>query len=274
MTEKPKNYLTYSIRNQLFKFLEKRNYIVNNFSGETNLKNFFNSIKPVEIEEGLIRIGGQHDGGYLVPNLLDSIKYCFSPGVDVNANFELQLASEYNIESFMLDLYVDKAPVDNNSFNFIQKNLNTYNNDENITFEKWYRDSVGDTAEDSILQMDIEGYEYQVLFDIPHEILSKFKILVVEFHDFGRQLFEPIGHNYVGGLFQKLLGHFSVVHIHANNCCPVTEMKGFEIPKVVEITFLNKKYINPTGNESPIPHPLDEKNVIEYPDIYFKKMWE
>ena len=37
--------------------------------------------------------------------------------------------------------------------------------------------------------------------------------------------------------------------------------------------FLNKNYINPTGKEASIPHPLDEKNVPELPDSHFPKLW-
>ena len=37
--------------------------------------------------------------------------------------------------------------------------------------------------------------------------------------------------------------------------------------------ILNKNYINPTGKEASIPHPLDEKNVPERPDSHFPKLW-
>ncbi|MAW09524.1 MAG: hypothetical protein CMC23_05340 [Flavobacteriaceae bacterium] len=274
MQDKPKNLIRYKIRNFLFDYFRKKDYIINNYSGDTNLRNFFNSIKPIDIQEGLIRIGGNNDGGYLVPNVLEGIKYCFSPGVDDNVSFEKELSENYSIKSFMCDLSISSLPIEDPSFKFLKKNLNIYNNKENITFEDWFNDSVSENSGESILQMDIEGYEYKVLYDIPHKILSNFKILVVEFHEFSKFLFEPVGYHFVSGVFEKILSEFSVVHIHENNCCPSTTMKGIRIPKVVEMTFLNKKYINPTGKDASIPHPLDEKNVPSQPDSYFPKLWD
>ena len=274
MEDNPKNLIRYKIRNFLFDYLRKKDYIINNYSGDTNLRHFFNGIKPVDIQEGLIRVGGSNDGGYLIPNILEGIKYCFSPGIAENANFEKELSDKYNIKSFMLDLSVDNPPVENDSFEFLKKNLNVYNNKENITFEDWFMEAVGQNSGEAILQMDIEGYEYKVLYDIPHKIMSNFRILVIEFHDFSRFLFEPVGYHFVSGVFEKILSQFSVVHIHENNCCPSTTMKGIRIPKVVEITFLNKNYVNPTGKEASIPHELDEKNVPDLPDSFFPKLWE
>ena len=95
----------------------------------------------------------------MIPNILEGIKYCFSPGIAENANFEKELSDKYNIKSFMLDLSVDNPPVENDSFEFLKKNLNVYNNKENITFEDWFMEAVGQNSGEAILQMDIEGYE-------------------------------------------------------------------------------------------------------------------
>ena len=46
------------------------------------------TLYPVKTKYELIRVGGNNDGGYLIPNDLHSIATCFSPGVDVTANFE------------------------------------------------------------------------------------------------------------------------------------------------------------------------------------------
>ena len=118
MQDKPKNLIRYKIRNFLFDYFRKKDYIINNYSGDTNLRNFFNSIKPIDIQEGLIRIGGNNDGGYLVPNVLEGIKYCFSPGVDDNVSFEKELSENYSIKSFMCDLSINSLPIEDPSFKF------------------------------------------------------------------------------------------------------------------------------------------------------------
>jgi hypothetical protein len=50
-------------------------------SKQENLENFFAQINPVITEHELMRLGADHDGGYLIPNDLDGITACFSPGV-------------------------------------------------------------------------------------------------------------------------------------------------------------------------------------------------
>jgi hypothetical protein len=49
-------------------------------------------LKPIPFPSGLIRLGGPSDGGYLVPDDLDGVVSCFSPGVGEAASFELALA--------------------------------------------------------------------------------------------------------------------------------------------------------------------------------------
>ena len=54
------------------------------------------SLRPMDCGKKLIRIGGNEDGGYLVPDDLEGIEYCFSPGVSTTVDFETHLAdSEY-----------------------------------------------------------------------------------------------------------------------------------------------------------------------------------
>ena len=48
--------------------------------------------KSLNIEN--IRIGGENDGGYIVPNDLKDIKYCFSPGVGTISKFEKELTQK------------------------------------------------------------------------------------------------------------------------------------------------------------------------------------
>jgi hypothetical protein len=38
-------------------------------------------MRPIESGHPLVRLGGPKDGGYLVPDDLDGIAFCFSPGV-------------------------------------------------------------------------------------------------------------------------------------------------------------------------------------------------
>jgi hypothetical protein len=45
--------------------------------------------------------------------------------------------------------------------------------------------------QDLMLQMDSEGAEYAILFDLEREILSRLRILVIKFHVLHRALVDP-----------------------------------------------------------------------------------
>ena len=51
---------------------------------------------------------------------------------------------------------------------------------------------------DAILQMDIEGNEYEVLLDFEEVLMKRFRILVIEFHQF-YDLTTPFGHKIIQG---------------------------------------------------------------------------
>ena len=69
-----------------------------------DLERFIKKFRPKPVGKKLIRIGGNGDGAYLLPDDFDGISSCFSPGVDLSSNFEEELASKYSINSFMADL--------------------------------------------------------------------------------------------------------------------------------------------------------------------------
>jgi hypothetical protein len=117
-------------------FLLRCGYNISKVTSKNDLRSFFKTIHPVAINVELIRIGGKGDGGYLVPNDLEDIKACFSPGVSNISKFEEHLA-EMDIKSFMLDYSVNSPPVNNDLFVFEKKFLGDTNNEKFIRLEDW-----------------------------------------------------------------------------------------------------------------------------------------
>ena len=135
---------------------------------------------------------------------------------------------------------------------------------------------AGVNVADNILQMDIEGSEYSVILDTPIETLKKFRIILIEFHDFDL-LFSKFGFDIIESCFNKLLREFKVVHIHPNNCCGSFVQNGISLPRVLEFSFINKNRLSKIdySNATDFPHNLDVKNVkeleeITLPNIFFK----
>jgi Methyltransferase FkbM domain len=206
----------------------------------------------------LIRLGRAGDGGYLVPDDLSGIGYCFSPGVGPSSEFEEQLADR-NIRSFLADYSVDSPPIDRPEFIFDKKYLGVVDADPYITLATWKDKYLRGHEGDLLLQMDIEGAEYEVILSAPIELLNQFRILVIEFHSL-HKLFDPFAFGLIAASFRKLLQSFYVVHIHPNNSCEVARRGRIEIPSMMEFTFINKKRVSRTSPQTLFPHRLDCDN--------------
>jgi len=231
-------------------------------------------VRPMPTGHELVRIGDSGDGGYLVPDDLLGVAACFSPGVALNASFELQLAGR-GIKSFMADYSVDSPPVENPLFDFQKKFLGVDSSEPNIIrLDEWVNQkSPGD--DDLILQMDIEGAEWPILADAQISTLRRFRVVVLEMHDLGMMLTNAAGLRMAEAVFQKLQSIFITTHIHANNCTKAIRYRGVAIPPVVEITLLRRDRVEPNtlGTKVQIPHPLDEKNVPYFSDVKVPSYW-
>jgi hypothetical protein len=259
-----------SIKENVKSFLYKRNYRISQATDSNTLAQFFRSIKPISTDYNLIRIGGETDGGYLVPNDLEGIEVCFSPGVARIADFESDLAKR-GISCFLLDYSVDAPPINHKLIHFEKKYLGQTDNSMYTTLESCVQRNAPNQRE-FILQMDVEGDEYPVIFDTSCETLRKFRILVIEFHGM-ESLYDKYGFALVDLTFKKLLKDFDVVHIHPNNCAKPIAYGKYEIPPYMEFTFLRKDRISRRQPTLTFPHPLDRKNVSRNEDITLPRCW-
>lgn len=232
----------------------------------TILKDFFLNIKPYSTDKKLIRIGGNGDGGYLVPDDFEGVTTCFSPGIFNVTNFEHELAQNYGIKTFMADFSVDAPPTENEHFHFIKKFIGFDNRPDYLSLENWINEFADPTDKDLVLQMDIEGGEYDVLIDTSREVLKRFRILVIEFHDF-HWIFSKMGFSLINACLMKLKQDFDIVHIHPNNYEPLVEYGDFKVTPYIEFTFLRKDRIIKKNTTKYFPHELDCKNVSDLEDI-------
>ena len=252
------------------KFLINNNLFVHKVEKKENILNFLKNIKI--FKTNLIRIGSNNDGGYLVPDDLRDLSACFSPGVDMNVSFEKDLADR-KIPSYLLDYSIEKLPLENKFFKFEKKYLDIKNNKKNININTWIKkNSDLKKKEEFILQMDIEGSEYQVLLDLEENLLKKFRIMIIEFHSLNN-LLHPDGFRQIKAVFDKILKHFYIVHIHPNNIFEPLIYLDLEIPKLLEISFIRKDRLKELLRVNILPNKLDRKNVKDKPDVELPYYW-
>jgi hypothetical protein len=237
----------------------------------SDLRSLIRTLRPMDCGKEVVRIGGDRDGGYLIPSDLEGLKFCFSPGVGLVADFENHLA-DLGIRSFLADYSVTRPVIARPEFAFDKKYLGALDNERYMTLSSWKRKYLGAYSGDLLLQMDIEGGEYDVLCSTPDELIDQFRIIVIEFHYL---------HMLVGRAFfrlfetclRRLLRYFYIVHLHPNNCCGSISVEDIDIPKVIEFTFYNKKRVSHTMPATLFPHPLDRDNVPENSSLPLPRCW-
>jgi hypothetical protein len=166
----------------------------------------------------------------------------------------------------MADFSVENSPIANKYFSFEKIFIGFENHPNFINLENWIKKNAVPGDNEMILQMDIEGGEYNVLIETSSDLLKRFRIVLVEFHNL-ESLFDPMGFELISSCFYKLLKDFEIVHIHPNNFYKNVIHKGFEIPPLLEFTFLRKDRINSSFFTSSFPHELDKKNVLNNLEI-------
>jgi len=257
------------LKNIIKKILLQKGKIVSNiYFDKMKFEILFKKIHPIHGGYSLIRIGSNSDGGYLIPNDLSGIKYCFSPGVSDNSSFEESLFFNNSIQSYLCDNSIDSPNSKCEGIHFIKKHLGLKNNNELITFQEWINENPNDN--EMILQMDIEGDEYDIILNTTNEILEKFRIIVIEFHAV-EQIFTYGGFKLFDNTIQKILTNHTIVHIHPNNVIEPFKYLGYEIPTGIEVTFLrNDRIKNITGRKD-FPHKLDFPTNIGNKDFKLPK---
>ena len=225
----------------------------------------------------LIRLGNDGDGGYLVPNDLIGIEALFSPGVGKTSEFENDIAKK-NINVFMADASVSSPCMDNKRFNFLKKFVGSSSYDNFITMDDW----VGKAKplrkdSDLMLQMDIEGFEYETILRTSDSLMKRFRIMVFELHRLDLLFIDTstgsIKHNLLFRFFYKILQTHECVHIHMNNNSRIFKKGDIHIPEAMEFTFLRKDRVNTDIYTNEPSHELDVDNNRKKPHLGIPRCW-
>ena len=228
-------------------------------------------LRPAKTQRPLIRVGPHSDGGYLVPDDLDGISTCISPGVSDEVGFDFDLA-ERGMKIVMADASVDAPPIDHPKFSFVKKFIGIESDRDHLSLEELCAYADSDRSEDLMLQMDIEGDEWKVLLATNIETLKRFRILVVEFHDF-QQIFCQHSCDFIKSALSKILKTHRVVHVHPNNVHKPARFNGLSVPPVIEITFYRKDRPVHEGTTPILPNPLDSDCDPSKPPLEIGDCW-
>lgn len=221
----------------------------------------FQMLCPLKSNLYFERVGSKGDGGYLVPKEIGKIDAIFSPGVALNSDFELYFANK-GIDCFMVDASVTKPALSHPNFHFEAIWLSHCDiPGEAVTLKTWLNKTRFSKSKNLILQMDIEGGEYDCITSSDNETLDAFKVIIVELHHLN-YIFNQSKAKVIKITIQKILENHSVVHAHVNNNAKSFKINGVKFPEVLEVTFVRKDLIDKTYGYQLEKHELDQPNVV------------
>ena len=246
-------------------------YYIDKFSSKSEILDFIKILRPYSTEHKLIRLGGNYDGGYLIPDDLTNIKFNLSPGVGNRYNFELDLLKK-NITSYMYDASINSISSYLEGCLFIKKNIGSINKKDQISINDLIESFNLKKEEDLMLQMDIEGMEYETILSLSKKNLDCFRILIIEFHNL-REIKNKFFFKIVKSTLEKILQNFIICHIHPNNSCGINYINNIPIPNAIEISFIRKDRVRKKILTKNFPHPLDQPSIKNIEDIILPRIW-
>src|SRR5262245_37750379 len=202
---------------------------------------FLGHIHPADlVGSSKIRVGGPHDGGYVMIDDFSASRNAISLGIGWDASWDLDIATR-GLRVLQFDDTIETPPVDNPRFLFQKKKVvaHAVPPDEISVAEILKLEDI-DTDHDIIVKIDIDGDEWQVLETLSAEQMSRFRQIVVEchwIHNFGVQ---EDWRNQAMNVVRKLAQTHQVVHVHGNNNASFALLGGIPFPEVFELTLVRK----------------------------------
>lgn len=232
---------------------------------------FIARLRPQYPPRDLVRIGGDRDGGYLVPRDIDSYELLISPGVGDSYAFDRHFFGR-GVPSVLVDASVDVAPEPH--MVHLKKFLGGYTSEsEGLLCLQDLLETYGAGKKRIVLQMDIEGAEYEVLAATPESVLDRFGVIAMEAHHLGGLCYRgmlPV----IETAFARLLKNHFVAHIHVNNSGRVIPYRGNEIPDTIELTLLHRALYQPVPQARfTSPHPLDVPSLPQLAETPVPRSW-
>lgn len=256
----------------LEKWIEKSGYHLRRQTPQDEIRSLLRGLHPRESGHSLIRMGGNHDGGYLIPDDLSGISACFSPGIDETSAFELDCA-KHGMRLFLADASVSQVgpELSDTHHSFIKKFIGVSSDEIHLTLDEWV-DSTPEAEGELLLQMDIEGSEYEALLNCTPKLLNRFRIVCLELHHIGEWR-NPRYFQFVKKALDRLTTTHDCVHSHPNNSASIIRLGDMILPNVMELTFLRKDRMKSTELVTAFPHPLDADCVPNLPHVPLPTCW-
>ena len=195
-----------------------------------------------------VLMGYRGDGSYVMLDDFENIKIAYSIGIGNMIQFDNALRYK-GIDVYMYDHTIEKLPKERSQFHW--KKIGIGGNSERAYNIQTLLDMLKENGhlneKNMILKIDAEGAEWNALNDVPEEVLSQFKYLLLELHFFknNQTLYYDV--------LKKLYKTHQVFYVH---CCPYLGIITFgnnRICKGIEVSYIIRKGNSFTQDKTDYP---------------------
>ena len=224
-----------------------------------------------EIDLPLTRLGSERDGGYVLIQKNYQGSVLISGGILNDNNFEVALAN-LGAKVHQVDYSISAPPIDHPNLTFSAERIVGENSKEleiDVTLDELVANTSASHESELLLKLDIEGFEWEILET--SESLNRFSQIFLELHYLDRLANPKYAESSIKTL-DNLLEKFFPIFISGNNCCGFVTMGGFVIPRVLELTLLNRNKFSPrSGTQVSINQRYQAQNYPTKAPLVLKK---
>lgn len=224
-----------------------------------------NLLRPYTIFDKKIRLGSPNDGGYVLnETLLNNSDILYSYGVEYNCDFELDFNKLTSKEVYLFDHTVDSI-IEQHGLFFKKEGLSHIDEDTKKRFETHIVEN-NHLDKQILLKIDIEGGEYEFFETLDYEKIKPIVTgFIIEFHNTGElNNFRP---RFIK-ILEKITSHYTLTHVHGNNCSSLVSSWFTPIPWGIELTFVrDNMFPHFKFDTGPYPTELDSPNNPDFVDL-------
>jgi hypothetical protein len=226
-----------------------------------------NLLRPYTmVTEHKVRIGGDADGGYVMPSLALQSNAVLSIGIGDQVSFDAELA-DLGATVLQFDHTIERQPMEHANFRYHKLGWGPVDEGELRSTRAMLEGIDWSLARHAIMKFDTEGAEWDALAHTASADLARFDVLAGEFHGFHNLVHRQV-YSRIREVLEKICLTHLPVHLHANNAVNIRQVQGVPIAPLMEVTFVRKNAVVFGGHSSdPIPGPLDRPNMADRPDI-------
>ncbi|MDE7333206.1 MAG: hypothetical protein K2O16_13425 [Lachnospiraceae bacterium] len=219
------------------------------------------------VEYGLIRIGSESDGGYVMLNDFGDDNTAYSFGIGNNIDWDENIA-DYGIDVYCYDHTINQLPKENTRLFFQKTGICGEDDIENnlLSMETILNKNNHQKKNRLILKMDVEGAEWEFINTISIDTLKQFSQMTFELHG----ITNIANREMIMRALEKLNKTHYIIWVHGNNGGGSETAGTVVMPRLLEITYVNKEQYPCVEAPYDCPLDIDRPNMDEYPDIELK----